>query len=512
MSATKFFAVLVQSIIQLPQMVGDEPDEATRKRVQHRAEQLRQEMTRLLRELQLWSLELRSLEQSAFAWGALLFAALQTWQFWAIAGILVLPFGLFRWLRKRSPEPESSSKGKESSSSLSKEEEEQEESEEGSDSERDMSRIFAKRIQWPVQNLANRIWVVEELLGELRVLQEPLSKSTCSFFPELQPAIRVGSAFEGWSPYEDDAVYRVLVPLKPPRGHAFHLELGTEQMPARNFCVRVEQVCTCTREQLVENMLCFLHHPEEELRRNQDPSFLRTLCTGSYLDVQKTARWFQSFVMSSWMLLPQSRRYKMKMLPSRHSCKMQLTKSSRRTLFIEIMFGVQQGDSDIFVSSQTREATFTPSTTWPESYAVAEVRFFRHVARQAPHSSYHLKCLHVCARILEGTGFSTYALKTAVMHLLTTIPLPDWHRREFLARLGDIMRYLRSCLEEKRLDHFFFGNERVPEEIILPSDFQTAEPINLFQHLTQDPHAHAEALREFEELQDRLTRLLYYSR
>ncbi|XP_068255682.1 inositol 1,4,5-trisphosphate receptor-interacting protein-like 1 [Nyctibius grandis] len=488
-------------------MVSDELDEATRERMQQRAEQLSQEMTRLLQEL-----ELRSLEQSAFAWGALLFAALQTWQFWAVAGILVLLFGLFRWLRKRSPEPESSSKRKESSSSLSKEEEEQEESEEGSDSERDMSRIFAKRIQWPVQNLAYRTRVVEELLGELRVLQEPLSNSTCSFFPELQPAIRVGSAFEGWSPCEDDAVYHVLMPLKPPRGHAFHLELGTEQeMPTRNFCVRVEQVCTCMSEQLVENMLCFLHHPEEELR-NLGRSFLRTLCTGSYLDVQKTARWFQSFVMSSWMLLPQSRRYKMEMLPSSRSCKLQLTKSSRRTLFIEIMFGVQQGDSDIFVSSQSTEATFTPSTTWPESYAVAEVKFFRHVARQAPHSSFHLKCLHVCARILEGTGFSTYAFKTAVMHLLTTIPLPDWHRREFLPRLGDIMEYLRSCLEEKRLDHFFFGNESVPEEIILPPDFQTAEPINLFQHLTQDPHAHAEALREFDDLQDRLERLLYYGR
>ncbi|XP_068253507.1 inositol 1,4,5-trisphosphate receptor-interacting protein-like 1, partial [Nyctibius grandis] len=470
MAATEFFAVFVLSIIQLPQMVGDELDEATRERMQQRAEQLSQEMTRLLQELgqrghcgEELSLrmelectctreqhvgdmvcflhhpkkELREnqgpsllgtlctgpyldMEKTTFWFQTLAMAATKffavlvqsiiqllqmTWQFWAVAGNLVLLFGLFRWLRKRSPHRESSSKGKESSSSLSKEEEEQEESEEGSDSERDMSRIFAKRIHWPVQNLAYRIRVVEELLGELRVLQEPLSKSTSSFFPELQPAIRVGSAFEGWSPCEDDAVYHVLMPLKPPRGHAFHLELGTEQeMPTRNFCVRVEQVCTCMSEQLVENMLCFLHHPEEELRRNQDPSLLRTLCTGSYLDVQKTARWFQSFVMSSWMLLPQSRRYKMKMLPSSRSCKMQLTKSSR-TLFIEIMFGVQQGDSDIFVSSQSTEATFTPSTTWPESYAVAEVKFFRHVARQAPHSSYHLRCLQVCARILEGTGF-----------------------------------------------------------------------------------------------------------
>ncbi|NXF42032.1 IPRI protein, partial [Nyctibius bracteatus] len=158
----------------------------------------------------------------------------------------------------------------------------------------------------------------------------------------------------------------------------------------------------------------------------------------------------------------------------------------------------------------TRGATFTPSTTWPESYAVAEVKFFRHVARQAPHNSFHLKCLQVCARILVGTGFSTYALKTVVMHLLTQIPLSNWRPRDFPSRLGDIMKYLRSCLEEKRLDHFFFGNEGVPEEVILPLDFQTAKPLNLIHHLTQDPDAHAEALREFDELQDRLIRLLFY--
>ncbi|NXR05547.1 IPRI protein, partial [Sagittarius serpentarius] len=118
------------------------------------------------------------------------------------------------------------------------------------------------------------------------------------------------------------------------------------------------------------------------------------------------------------------------------------------------------------------ETIFTPSTTWPESYAVAEVKFFRHMATQAPHNSFHLKCLQACTRILVGTGFSTYALKTVVMHLLTTIPLSSWRRKDFMLRMQGIMRYLRCCLEEKRLDHFFFGNENIPEEIVLPPEFQ----------------------------------------
>ncbi|XP_040977965.1 inositol 1,4,5-trisphosphate receptor-interacting protein-like 1 [Aquila chrysaetos chrysaetos] len=521
MAARQFFTLLVQSILWNAEMVGDELDEATRERMQQREEYLSWEMTRLLQELEQGTQQLaqRTQEQSGFAWGALLFAALRQWQFWAVAGALLLLFGLCCWVRKRSHEVDSSS-DEESSSSNSEqddqEEQEQEEEQEEEDSEEEDSdyesklrRILAKRIQWPVQNLAYRSRVVEDLAGNLlRVSQELL---TNSFFPVLQPAIKVGSTFEGWSPHEDDAVYCLLIPLKPPRGHAFHLELGNRgETPARNFCVHVELVCTCRREQLAGEMLCFLHHPEEELRRDQGPSLLRTLCTDSYLDVQKTAHWFQNFVRSAWAVVPLSRRYNMTVLPSSHSCKLQLTNASRRTLFIEMVFGVQQGNSDIFVSSQDTEALFTPSTTWPESYAVAEAKFFRHMARQVPHDSFHLRCLQAYARILVGTGFSTYTLNTVVMHLLNTIPLSGWRRRHFLLRMDDIMRYLRCCLEERRLDHFFLGNERVPEEIILPPDFQMAEPLNLFQHLVQDPAAHAEAMREYMDLRQQLITLLLY--
>ncbi|XP_075357772.1 LOW QUALITY PROTEIN: inositol 1,4,5-trisphosphate receptor-interacting protein-like 1 [Mycteria americana] len=501
MAATKFLALVVLSIIQYPQMVGGELDEATRERVQQHADNLSQEMTRLLQEL-----ELRSQEQSGVDWGALLFAALQQWQFWAIAGVLVLPFGLWWWLSKRSPEPDSSSDEESSSSNT-----DQEEEEDDSDDANDLGRFFEEHIQWPVQDLATECRVVKAVVADLiRVCQVLLSNS---FFPVLQPAIGVGSAFEGWSPREEDIIYRLLVPLQPPRGHAFHLELGTaREMLARNFCIRVELECTCTRERPAGEMLCFLHHPEEELRRNQDPSLLGTLCTGSYLDVQKTARWFQILVKAAWVVLPESAQCRLTVLPSSRSCKFRVTKGNNKSLCIEMMFGVQQGDSDIFLSSQSTEAIFTPSTMWTESCAVAEVKFFRHVARQAPHDSFHLRCLQVCARILVGTGFSTYTLKTVVMHLLTTIPLSGWRGRDFLLRLQDIMRYLRCCLEEKRLDHFFFGNERVPEEISLPPDFRTVEPLNLFQRLVQHPATHAEALREFVELRDRLTRLLIYGR
>ncbi|KAM9557277.1 inositol 1,4,5-trisphosphate receptor-interacting protein-like 1 [Guaruba guarouba] len=312
---------------------------------------------------------------------------------------------------------------------------------------------------------------------------------------------------EGWSPSEENIIYRVLVSLIPPYGHAFLPELcNPGEMPERNFRIRVELVCTCKTEQLVGDMLCFIHHEEEEQRRNLGPSLLQTVCTGSYLDVQKTACRFHQLVKACWLVLPHSRRWRLTMLPCDRSCKFKMARAEEE-IIIEIMLGVQQGDSDIFMSSQASEALFTPSTTWTLSCAVAEAKFFERMARRAPDGSFHLRCLQLCARILVGTCFSEYTLKTVVMHLLNTTPLSGWHRTRFLLRLDDIMRYLRHCLEEKRLDHFFFGNEKIPE-VVLPPALQRAEPFNLFQHLAQDPDAQAQAMREFTDMQDRLTRML----
>ncbi|NXT70312.1 IPIL1 protein, partial [Chaetops frenatus] len=320
-----------------------------------------------------------------------------------------------------------------------------------------------------------------------------------SFYPVLQRAIGVGSAFEGWSPREQDVVYQVLVPMTPPRGHSFHLELDTAgQRQVRNFRVRVQQECTCTMEQQGEKVLCFLHHPEEELRRNQDPSLLHTLCTDSYLDVQKTARWLYQLVRAIWPALPQSHNWHLTLLPSRRSCQFKVT-NGRESFRIEMLFGVQRGDSDIFVSSKPGYVG-TPSTLWPESYAVAEMKFFKHIARQAPPDSLYLRCLQFFIRLQLGIGFSTYTMKTIVMHLLNVIPVSQWRRRHFLRRMIDISESLCLALEEKRLNHFIVGNQRLPEEISLPTDVQMSEPPNLFHRLAMDPADHSQAIGEYLDL------------
>ncbi|XP_064278940.1 inositol 1,4,5-trisphosphate receptor-interacting protein-like 1 isoform X2 [Passer domesticus] len=447
-------------------------------------EDLDQQRTEMLQEL-----AYRTMEQSVGSWEAVLWSVMQKCLFWSLAGGLMVLLALYWWLRKEVLEVDN------------RRDSESEESEEENPPEMNMTWIFSRRFQLSVPKLASRRRVVQELLSDLLRVSHSLFSD--SFFPVLEPVIGVGCACEGWSPHkEEDVVYCMFVPLKPPRGHAFHLEPDpTGEMPQTSMRIRVELVCTCTGAQPDQNMLCFLHHSEEELKRNQVASLLHTLCTGSYLDGEKIALWFQTFVISAWSAVPQSRRYSMKVLPSCRSCKMKLVKASGRSLFVETVFSVQQGDSDIFLSSQPPESQLPPSTTWLESYAVAEAKFFRHVAMQAPPRSCHLKCLRLCARLLEGSGFSIYALKTAVMHLLTLIPLSEWQSKYLLMRVDDTMHYLHCCLEEKRLVHFFFDNEDMPQEISLPPAFQGAQPWNLFQHLEQDPAAHAETLKKFDDRQ-----------
>lgn len=98
MVATTFLLLLAQGLFQYPQQAGDGLDEAALERTQQRAEYLKQQMTRLLQEL-----EQKNLEQSGGAWGSLL-----GWQFWAVLGILVVLLALWFGHKKIRWNPDSS--------------------------------------------------------------------------------------------------------------------------------------------------------------------------------------------------------------------------------------------------------------------------------------------------------------------------------------------------------------------------------------------------------------------
>ncbi|NXU58307.1 IPIL1 protein, partial [Turnix velox] len=368
------------------------------------------------------------------------------------------------------------------------EEEEKEEKE-----EEEAISLVRKCSHMAVQEVASRAQMVEDLVDEL--LNVFVSRISKSFFPVPQPAIGVGSSFEGWSPKGQDSDFHLLVPLKPPRGFLFHVEAGAGRDTAAKAHILMELEGTCSRDQEQRRGL-FLHRLCHGVLRRGEANHL---CPEGSLNVEKVARWFQCGVKSAWKKTPLASSYTMEVLPSRCSCGLKLTDSCRTTFSIQLLFGVQRGDSHVFLSSQVSEAIFTPSTTWVESFTVAEKNFFSHMARQVPQDSFHLECLYFCASCLEGTSISHYALKTVVMHL-NFIPITHWRRRQFLSRVQDVMCYLYTCLEEKSLNHFICGNKEMPQNIILPPDVQEPQKQNLFQHLEQDPAAHAKALEEFRDL------------
>ncbi|XP_065694427.1 inositol 1,4,5-trisphosphate receptor-interacting protein-like [Patagioenas fasciata] len=340
------FINLLQIIIQNVQLVDYELDEEMRERMKQREEMLNREMARLWKEIEerdqeLRNQELRNQQQSVSSWASLFLAALQHWQFWAVAGGLVLLFGLCWWLRKRNHQTASSSKRGSYGSLEEKVEEDP----------FYMDSFPGAYPLWPVPNREETCTVVEDLVNDLLSVCRVLSGN--DFMPRLQPAFGLGGFLESQSALREDFVYRLVVPLKPPPGHSFHLELVPKaEMLLRYSRLRVELECMCIRERKLGDMLCFIHHPEDELRGRQEASLLQTLCTGPYLDMQKTAFWLQELMTAACVAVLQSDRCKLTVLPPPHFCKLRMTNASRTSLSIELVLAVQQDNSDTFVTME----------------------------------------------------------------------------------------------------------------------------------------------------------------
>ncbi|XP_052672252.1 inositol 1,4,5-trisphosphate receptor-interacting protein-like 1 [Harpia harpyja] len=348
MAVIFFLAPAVLGIVQNTLRVREDLHVATHRLVQHLAQQLSWKMAQPLQDME------QTQEQNGVVGKVLLLATFQQWCFWASAlgaGVLLLLLCLCWRTRKRSPEPGSTCK-RGSPGGEGEEDEEDDDDDDDDDYDDDsgdtgdLGTCVVDHTQWPVPYMADTCKLVEELVDELLSTCRRLSGN--NFKPRLQPAIGVGCVYEGWSAREDNVLYRLLVPLQPPPGHAFCLEPATaKEVLTSDSCLRVQLRCMCMREWLVEDMLCFLHHSEDELKR-QGPSLLDTLCTNSYLDIEKTASWFQMLVKDAWKLMPQSHRCQLTVLPTARSCKIRLT-NGQETLPIQMIFGVPL-DNDSFLS------------------------------------------------------------------------------------------------------------------------------------------------------------------
>ncbi|XP_030333427.1 LOW QUALITY PROTEIN: inositol 1,4,5-trisphosphate receptor-interacting protein-like 1 [Strigops habroptila] len=176
-----------------------------------------------------------------------------------------------RGTRKRSRKRESSCKQGSRGSQEEQEEGVEEDNDNNFGDTCDMSQFWADGIQWPVPYRAEMCKLVEDLVDELLCACRIFCKHT--FKPQLQPAIGMGCVYEGWSVWEDNVLYRLPVPLQPPPGHHFCLELDTaEEVLTNASCLHVQQKRVYTREQMVGDMLCFLHHHEDDVKASSPAS------------------------------------------------------------------------------------------------------------------------------------------------------------------------------------------------------------------------------------------------
>lgn len=345
---------------------------------------------------------------------------------------------------------------------------------------------------------------VDDLIEACRVL------SRREAHPQLEDCLGIGAAFEKWGTLHKTQKFDVLVPIVPPQGTMFILEMRDPSLGRRCGCVKVDSECMCKHEKLLGDVVCLVHHRDHSSMLNKCTSSIKAaLCTSSRLDVCKTVQWFRNMVSNAWALVAHKYDFKLTLPPATTSCKLRLDYRSGRSLSISLILGVQREDTLVYLVSHAPEREQLTSVDWPESFAACEHLFLKLVGRFAPENTCHLKCLQIILSLQDHQTLppgalcpilTSYHFKTALMHLLLRLPLTDWQHSMLSQRLQDLLWFLGRGLQQRSLHHFLIGNTYLPLTIPIPKAFRNAEPVNLFQHLVLNPVAHSQAVEEFHNL------------
>ncbi|XP_063167520.1 inositol 1,4,5-trisphosphate receptor-interacting protein-like 1 [Candoia aspera] len=507
-----FLAVV--ALVHHPLMVSDINDSATRDRLREREVRLTREMGLLQVELdqenwdwdpgqsqEQWSSGERTPEGG-------------TWDGWPYVGlVLLLLFGCCRRTTEQEPGYASST---DSSSSSSEGDEDTDLEPAYYDSKRRLLEDFYyHRVETEGSGMSSLCDFVEAFVNNLLEGSRNALPSQ-NTLPLLENCIGVGSAFEGWPVEKVSKAFSVLVPISPPKGHSFHTETSDSQdAPSKHGHISVERDCVCKREKLLGDVVCFLHHPERQLsREEQGGSLLHVLCTRSHLDGEKATQWFRALVSKAWNTLGQKYNLSLTIQQSGKTCRLKLEFPSGKGILIDLLLGVQQGDSLVFLTPQGGKKDHLNGTAWYQSFAVQELLFFKWVGQRAPRDSCHLKCLQVLLFFQASSTpgkknpvLTDYHYKTSLMHLLLQGPLSSWEPEQIALRLEDILLHMRGALEGKYLQHFLVGNLAFPIRIPLPRSLRSAAPLNLFEPLAQDSSLHAEAMKAFAEVVEQVRAL-----
>ncbi|XP_040849437.1 inositol 1,4,5-trisphosphate receptor-interacting protein-like 1 [Ochotona curzoniae] len=369
--------------------------------------------------------------------------------------------------------------------------------------------FYKHYVQNAIRDLPSTCEFVESFVDDLIEACRVLSRREAH--PQLEDCLGTGAAFEKWGTLHETHTFDVLVPIVPPQGTMFVLEMRNSVLGHRCGSVLVESECMCKREKLLGDVLCLVHHHRDPtgVGSKCGSSIKAALCTGSQLDVCKTVQWFRNMVGNAWALVAHKYDFKLSLPPSTTSCKLRLDYRSGRFLSIQLLLGVQREDTLVYLVSQAADQEQLSSVDWPESFAACEHLFLKLVGRFAPENTCHLKCLQIILSLQDHRSLppgashpilTSYHFKTALMHLLLRLPLTDWQHNMLSQRLQDILWFLGRGLQQRSLHHFLIGNSFLPLTIPIPKTFRNAEPVNLFQHLVLNPVAHSQAVEEFHNL------------
>lgn len=369
--------------------------------------------------------------------------------------------------------------------------------------------FYKHYVQNAIRDLPSTCEFVESFVDDLIEACRVLSRREAH--PQLEDCLGIGAAFEKWGTLHETHTFDVLVPIVPPQGTMFVLEMRDPALGHRCGSVLVESECVCKREKLLGDVLCLVHHHRDHSAGlgKCGSSIKAALCSGSHLDVCKTVQWFRNMVGNAWALVAHKYDFKLSLPPSTTSCKLRLDYRSGRVLSMHLVLGVQREDTLVYLVSQAPDQDQLTSVDWPESFAACEHLFLKLVGRFAPENTCHLKCLQIILSLQDHRSLppgasrpilTCYHFKTALMHLLLRLPLTDWQHNMLSQRLQDILWFLGRGLQQRSLHHFLIGNSFLPLTIPIPKTFRNAEPVNLFQHLVLNPVAHSQAVEEFHNL------------
>uniref|UniRef100_H2ZWE1 ITPRIP like 1 n=1 Tax=Latimeria chalumnae TaxID=7897 RepID=H2ZWE1_LATCH len=327
----------------------------------------------------------------------------------------------------------------------------------------------------------------------------------------MEDCIGIGSMFDRWG-CKEKSVYDVLVPLSPPENYSFKLEENLSDIPPDKRGSRrilVQSGCTCQLSVIQGEVLCLVHQKIKLADCYLTGCFLETLlCSDDYLDAKKVQRWFQTMLQKAWGKIRHKYDFELTVRLAA-ACNIQLEYKSGRRMNIALLPAVRFKDTHVYLVAQPSGMAVwnrEPSIYWWECFALYEKRFLKQTAKALPENACHLRCLQVLTFLLERCSKSkppalhSYHLKTVLMHLLLLCPPVDWQAKHTADRLRDFLKHLGRYLDEKRLSHFLIGNCLLPTKVKLPSEFQNAEPVNLFRHFVLDREAYAQALTEYQEV------------